>query len=1126
MAAVRPHGRPVPRRAAAELCEEPGGMGGDAPWRRQLQRPAGRGVDLCMDGAFTFPLGWDLEGERWALKEDQRLCRSRARKYLIETNRRRRAFEERQKQKEEKEQRFREQVLQQRKIKFWETTEKFLRAHLSASQHKQIVQTKAAFQLEEALEEIKGSVLTSGLCLPSMNKTTFRTTGDSSYSAASRNGYLRQEQISAMVGLDKTMQESSRTSVDSNRLLFQRNVKEMQQLLEKQHLSNLENFHKEVKQTDESESLSSLDSLEAGEQNGNYIPSSKFSLTTSSDRAPITPGKSQTTSNDMCLNNCQRNSDSRNNQHHLPTRDLLAKRNALTLAECTNDAEEEPLVSHRSGKEVAEFSVSGNQESSVNKAFPFLQNIKEERNNSSSGAASLLTLATGHSVFSPSKAWTSPDAVPGERVQDVTQNQSFKLTSQKRSKPLQTSTGPIASSGILFPNQRCFSGISSPADLMPKDRNVSRDFFKNTLGKVIETKEENIKSVDDTDQGSSLLQGIPNAPALCNGKKQNNKEEDKANVAETKLLVSDTELGFDTPEQHNSEKNNIYDRKRAKLVRSIVKNEAEAVVMNHGITFGTRPVSSIRDSLELAKRKKKIAENMKYGRKLKWCDHINQVIAENNESCYEESTGEISSAQLYCVQTVSNAPCVNSCMGAHPSNTIFTENQHENLHISKPNVNSAKSNKECSSLNTSTGPSFPKKVWMVSKHEESMSPVSSKDDKSHQGNQQKNKARIIRRPGAVRDQLCSVPRSSRGPGTVVRLQSATEGQAAQRRMLAPQPPSAPALGSKHGKTRASPAARRPLPSSHPQDTAANGNSLKERKALLADQTLNKNTPGSSESRTCSSEVFTVLSTPHCSMSCEPSAKRSGSVSNGPTSGCQDCSVTCTERRASTKSRLHLDHIPTAEETSAWKGACIALTPKDPAAGVTQHHLSHYNNSCKTNCQPCKAPVSRIPAGDSSHKTCFKAPSRMNELGFFHANSVVPVTKQRQIFNNCENKHRAFTEQRRQTAASKRWNPIHTQNSLRTIQLHPVQTASDPAQNMNNTYKAEEVSESTAQFLTAEKLISTAAAEDEILAAMEGVQPGRQPLLHSTAPRLGMSALSIEEEKIFKSLDHLNQRLKS
>lgn len=49
-----------------------------------------------------------------------------------------RAFEERWKQKEEKEQRLRDKVLQQRRIKLQEATERFQRAHLPASQHKQI----------------------------------------------------------------------------------------------------------------------------------------------------------------------------------------------------------------------------------------------------------------------------------------------------------------------------------------------------------------------------------------------------------------------------------------------------------------------------------------------------------------------------------------------------------------------------------------------------------------------------------------------------------------------------------------------------------------------------------------------------------------------------------------------------------------------------------------------------------------------------------------------------------------------------------------------------------------------------------------------------------------------------
>ena len=115
---------------------------------------------------------------------------------------------------------------------------------------------------------------------------------------------------------------------------------------------------------------------------------------------------------------------------------------------------------------------------------------------------------------------------------------------------------------------------------------------------------------------------------------------------------------------------------------------------------------------------------------------------------------------------------------------------------------------------------------------------------------------------------------------------------------------------------------------------------------MTKQILNKSTPGSSESITCSSEVATVLSTPRCSTSCEPQAKQTGSVSSGPTTGCQHCSVTCTEQRANTENRSHLNRSPTAEETTAWKGARVALTPKDTAAGkshIFALRIGHQNS---------------------------------------------------------------------------------------------------------------------------------------------------------------------------------------
>uniref|UniRef100_A0A8C8ALQ9 Centrosomal protein 126 n=1 Tax=Otus sunia TaxID=257818 RepID=A0A8C8ALQ9_9STRI len=997
---------------------------------------------------LTFHFEQDLEEERRALKEDQKMCRSRAQKYFIETNRRRRAFEERQKQAEEKEQRFRKQVLQQRKIKLQEATDKFQRAHLPFSQ-----------QIAKVISYLLAS----------------RTTDDTSSSSASRNDSSHQKQISAMVGWDKTIQESSRTNMDSSRLLFQKNLKEMQHLLEKQNLSNLENFHQEVKKTDDSESLSSLDSLEAGEQNGNYTTPSESSLTTQCDCVLYNPETSQTrnngllytaqsTSKNMHLNNCLRNVDLQY-YHNLPIHDLLAKHNVLTPAEHVNNSEEESSASHRSGRKNAAFSTSSKQENSVSNTFSFLQNTKEERSKPSSRMSS--TLATGHPVFSPSKAWANPDSIPGERDQDLMQDQSFKMTPQKRTVSVQTSSQPIATSIILFPNQGC-----STADTLPKDKNICTEFFKKKSGKMAETKEENIKCIDDINPGSSLFQDIPNASVLCEAKQQNDNEEEKGNMVETMSLVSDTEVNSDLPAQHKTLKKNILERKRAKLCRSILKKDSKcepshvkAVVLNHGISFGTRPMSSVRDSLELAKIKKKTAENEKYNGKLRWCDQINQIIIENNEKWYEKNTTKISSAQLQYVQTTNNAPKTNLSIVAQPSNPMFIKNHQENFHISKPNVNSEESNKECTSLNIfmSAGSFSAKKAWMLPKVEESKPPVCSNNSKINEGNQLKSKSKITGRTTSVRAQSSFMPKKR--TGTIIQPQSAAEANKTRKapgKLLAPHPPSAPLPGSRSGGNAASPGCQ-PLPPLQLQATTTGRNDLIERHVVLADRVLNRNDTENSESITCCSDLATAISTPGCSVAkYKPWAKNTCSVYSVQTSACQDCSVTCTEiRPVNAENGLYLHHIPAAGKTStSWQGAHTARAPQDSATGG------------------------------------------------------VPVARQKQVFDNHENKHRAFSEHRRQSVASKRWKPTHyaevnIKYSLFSFEVTPVISS---------------ISESTVQFLMAEKLASTSTAEDEILAAMESVQLARQPLPPNRAPCPGTSALSVEEQKILQSLDHLNQRL--
>ncbi|XP_030319112.1 centrosomal protein of 126 kDa [Calypte anna] len=1045
--------------------------------------------DAAADGALTFHFEWDLEEERQALKEHQKMCRSRAQRYLIETNRRRRAFEEKRKQEEEKEERLRKQILHQRKIKLQEATDKFQRAHLPFFHHKQIaliplVQTKTAFQLEEALEQIKGPVLTPGLCLSSRNKNSFRTTDDTSTSSASRNGSFQQKQISAVVGWDKTIQESSRTNMDSNQLLFQKNLNEMQQLLEKQHLSNLENFHQEVKKAEDSESLSSLDSLEAGEQSGNYTTPNESPLTAQCDCALYSPEKLQTRNNvllftaqsaskNIHLNNCLRNTDSQNN-HNLPIHDLLAKHNVLTPAEHVNNTEEESSASCSSGKKIAEFFTSGEQASSVINAFSFLQNIKEERSKSSSATSS--TLATGHPVFNPCKTLASSDSVPGERVQDLMQDQSFKMTPVKRTACEQTPSQPIATSIILFPNQGCSIGIPNTADTLPKDKNSSVEFLKNIPEKMTETKKENIKCIDNIDLGSSVFQGLPNASVLYNVKQQNNKEEEKGNTVETKSLMSDVELDSGTPAQYKTLKNNIIERKRAGLFRSILKKESKceannfrAVVTKHGVSFGTQPVCSFRDSVELAKRKKKSAENEKYNRKLRWCDQINQIV-ENNEKCYEQNTSEISYSQLQYIQTTDNVPKTNLSIITQHSSPMLIKNNQENPHMLKPNVNTEESNKECLSLNIFKSSRFPsaKKAWVVSEDEESKSPASSNNSKVNEV-----KTKINRRPRSVKAQP-SVMLKKR-IGAITQPQMPTEATLkSPGKFLAPHPPPTPPSGNRGDKSRARPGCQPLLPSSL-QATTVSRTDVNESPGLAADWVFNRNgTENNSESITCHSVFATARPTLGCSTAkYEPWEKNICSVNGVQRSGCGADSVACIDRRAAkAEHRLQLHHSPTAGKTNTlWPAAHTARAPKDSATGV------------------------------------------------------VHVTRQKQVFDNRENEH--ISEQRRQIVVSKRWKPAHhAQSMLRAVQLSPVQSAFDPVQSMSNTYNSDEVSESTAQFLMAEKLASTAAAEDEILAAMERVQPACQLPLPSRAPGLPRSALSIEEQKIFQYLDHLNQRLQN
>ncbi|KAM9170116.1 centrosomal protein of 126 kDa [Pangshura tecta] len=1139
---------------------------------RSLFRPEPDSALQSQAGTFAgsacatlkFLLERDLEEEREALLEDQKICRSRARKLCIETNRRRKALEEKQRAKEEKELRSREQILKQRKLKLQEATEKFQRAHLPFSQRRRIVQKKPAPRLEEALEQIQGSVLTSGLYLLSSNrhKSSCRTTDSRFDSSASKNGFLHRKQISTNGGYDKMIQENSGTNLDSDQLLFQHNLEEMQRLLEKQHLSSVANFHQEVNQITNSDSPSSLDSLEAGEQNENYTPPSETSLTTQWENSiPYNSQKSQsmnksfldtpelTFSKNQHVNNWLINLDTQNSQPNTPFHDTLA--NVLIPAENVHSLKQKLFVLSGTEKRT-DICTSDNQITFVNSPCTFMQNRKELKTNvlevPSSGMVSREnSFATDSPVFKSSKAWVTSDSTPRERLLDSVQEQSSELAQQRRTtSSVQTSNQPVATPIILPPKQWSSAGVYNStfsSNPLQKGKNTNTVPCTDNLDNLSETKDENVKNFNGINQASSLFQDTSNASILCDTDQEEDKKEEKGNVAEAMSPLSNAKFNGELSEHHRYLRNNMHEQKGVKLPKSILKKESKyekycfkAVVLNQRITFGNQTASSIRDSLELAKIKGKDAENQKTNKKLRWFDETDKIVVEDDEKCSEKYTTGVSQAQLLPSYVQSKLNDANNNLRSTPActtNSICKENHQDNPPTSTKIVAAGGSERDCMPLRcfVSTGYHFAKQAWMASKGDESKPPPYSGDSKIQKGKLCKGKTKIIRRPRSAKTQSGFTPKNRKG--TIIRPQSASEVPKvikAQGKIIVPHPPPKPVPGNRPDQNVADTMCQ-PVHSSKCQSNTTNGNYVNARHHLPADQVLNRTTIENNKSITCSSDLVTEKLAPPPSYNVSASElleKTNYTVNNIQTIAQQDNLITGTKRKpVCAENGLRLDRTPTDEEINIlWQGVHSALAQKDYAAGDFRHYDARYNNSCSTNLQPIKANISHVTLDGGNLLTTFKS-SRMN--GFFSSssNGAVPVTRRKQISDNSENKHRALLEQRRQIVASAGRRPSHhAQNTVHTVHLSPFQCAFEPVQTVSGIPNSDEVSESTAQFLLAENLAGTSVTEGEILAALETVQPPGQTMGLNKAQQRGMSALSLEEQKILQSLDRLNKRLQN
>ncbi|XP_035009511.2 centrosomal protein of 126 kDa [Hippoglossus stenolepis] len=103
-----------------------------------------------------FGVAADLHDEKKLIAEEQKLCQARARKFCLETKRRRKALEERQKQRDEQEKQARETILQQRRERVQDATERFQRGHLPPSQRRRQTFTRDIPNIEDVLSQLQG----------------------------------------------------------------------------------------------------------------------------------------------------------------------------------------------------------------------------------------------------------------------------------------------------------------------------------------------------------------------------------------------------------------------------------------------------------------------------------------------------------------------------------------------------------------------------------------------------------------------------------------------------------------------------------------------------------------------------------------------------------------------------------------------------------------------------------------------------------------------------------------------------------------------------------------------------------------------------------------------------------
>ncbi|XP_029409698.1 centrosomal protein of 126 kDa isoform X3 [Nannospalax galili] len=1032
----------------------------------------------------------NLEEERQILLQQQKICRNRARKYFMESNQRKKAFEEKRKEQEEREYQIREQILQQRKQKFEEVTEKFQRAHIPLSQRRRAVFQKPVPPLEEALKQIQESNLKSEVNIPLSHRSTvnWKAIDSALPSALSENDYKHQKCLVHKIQCDKEMKENTATlSTDKN--IFRLKLEETQKLLEDQHLSSLQKFCDEVNQITNSETLSSIDSLEAGEHEEIYLALNMEPSLSSQQNSVSLKSANLSSAHLTCfdednlsfsktqhINNWLTDLNAQNTQSIKSYSDILSRSSVLPSWEYLDNKEQNPSSLSRT----VERTTSANDSVVFVYSRPVVTLDKKDENISETSAVKTSDCTDGafkgaqppvtkklsvtkSPAFPVSKASTIPEHLTWEAASFSIQEKPLELTRENKTTSIPASSVPVATPLILPSNSQSARPLAENMHIKEIDPIQCSD----KLGELKDAKSKKINYFNCNKEELSLFSDDFRATCIPqNSNSKDRKQKPAEPPAPSSTIVDDCEL----IDWHKKMKYNTHERNGVRSLKSILKKESKyepdylkAIIINQGFKFRNQKAEAIRDSIELTKQKGRGAEIPKTIKKLRWFDETgntessvgdhhpvkSRAGAARQWSQPSQAKSSTSSSLISVLDCATNSAAGKKSKADAVSEKVADlggcETDHVPLNSFIPS--------DCI---------FTKQAWSTCRKEESKTPAHTSDSKSLKGKPYRG-AKAIRRTGSAKVQ--SGFECMNRKATVIQSESASKANntlvQTQGKLIIPHPPPKPPSNIRGGKNMHMSQCQSIMPEKSQNVTAHNW--LSSAYALPTEHTLNqwKQESSPAPSDACSDLVTVIPSLPSYSSECQTSAKLNHSNATHMASQ-QDRMLYCVQRSpVCEESSQSLTHRNT-EEVLSWK----------------RRSNRHLNEG----------------ATDST------------------------VTRRKRIV---ENKWRNLLEQKRKNSGSV--GAKHTEQMInfgQSVQL----SSSEPKQTTRGSSKTEEVSDSTSEFLMAENFVNTSVPEDEILTVMNSKQMQKPNLSINKTQQSNICALSSEEQKILQSLNRLNERL--